>query len=294
MNDYAIMTEGLSRKFGSKWAVQDLNLKVPKGSVFGLLGPNGAGKSTTINMLMGLLPPTNGNVQILGMNPFKNDIEVKRKVGYVAEMHGFYEWMTVDETIRLVSSYHPHWNQERCRHLMNEFKLDENEKVGVLSKGTKAKLALLLAISYDPEILILDEPTSGLDPAARRNFIETILGQFQDEGKTILVSSHLLNEFSGLIDHVAFIRESKLEIVSRLDELQQKTKRIRLIFENGTPRNLVLQNTYSTSVNGREAIVVIRNFDAQKTIEEMKSTGASNILVEEMSLEDIFVEMVGS
>ena len=294
MSDYAIITEGLSRKYGSKWAVQDLSLQVPKGSVFGLLGPNGAGKSTTINMLMGLLPPTHGSVNILGLDPIKHDIEVKRRVGYVAEIHGFYEWMTVDETIRLVSAYHPYWNQERCRNLLNEFKLDSNAKTGGLSKGTKAKLALLLAISFDPEILVLDEPTSGLDPAARRNFIETILGQFQDEGKTILVSSHLLNEFSGLIDHVAFIKESRLEVVSRLDELQQKTKRIRLIFENGAPKDLKLQGMFSVSVNGREAVLAARNFDPQRTVEELKSTGATNILVEEMSLEDIFVEMVGS
>ncbi|MEW6235918.1 MAG: ABC transporter ATP-binding protein [Candidatus Omnitrophota bacterium] len=294
MNDFAIVTEGLGRKFGARWAVRHLDLKVPQGAVVGLLGPNGSGKTTTINMLMGLLPPTEGKIQVLGMNPQKDDVAIRRKTGYVPEIYGFYEWMKVDQLVALVAAYHPDWNWTLCHSLKSEFKLDGDMAVKGLSKGTKAKLALLLALSFEPPMLVLDEPTGGLDPAARRNFIETILGQYQDAGKTILVSSHLLNEFSGLLDHVAFVKEGRIEMASRLDELHRRTKRARLIFDEGIPSHINFPGAIAVKKNGREALVTCRDFDPEKTPGELKQSGASNIIIEEMTLEDIFVDLVGS
>ncbi len=294
MNDKAITTEGLGHRFGKFWAVHDLSLEIPKGSVFGLLGPNGSGKSTTINMLMGLLPPTSGAMTVMGKNPQKNDIAVRQLVGYVPEIYGFYDWMKIDELINLVAPYYPSWNWELCKSLKEEFKLDVDISVSALSKGARAKLALLLALAFEPDLLILDEPTGGLDPAARRNFIETILGRYQESGKTILVSSHLLNEFGGLIDHVAFIKEGKLELVSRLDELHQKMKRARLVFDSGVPNDLQVPGALTQRTNGREAVLTCRNFDPQQTPNQLSQTGASNVTIEDLTLEDIFVDLVGS
>ncbi len=295
MTEAVLKTNGLSRQFGKQWAVRDVNLEIPKGAVFGLLGPNGAGKSTTINMLMGLLPPTQGDINILGMNPSKQGESIRQRVGYVPEIYGFYDWMTIENLIGLVAVYHKTWNWKLCESLRSDFKLDQTQKVGELSKGMRAKLALLLALAFEPEILILDEPTSGLDPAARRTFIETILANYQESGKTILVSSHLLNEFSGLLDHVAFLREGKLELVTRLDDLHQRMKRARLIFKESIPPFLKARDVLKVRMNGREAVVTCANFDPATTPDELiQSTGAEKVLVEEMSLEDIFVDLVGS
>ncbi|MGC9326993.1 MAG: ABC transporter ATP-binding protein [Candidatus Hinthialibacter sp.] len=295
MFESVLKTQELSRRFGKEWAVRDLNLEVPKGSVFGLLGPNGAGKSTTIQMIMGLLPATKGAAYVLGMNPAKEGCAVRRRVGYVPEIYGFYEWMKVEKLIALVAAYHKTWNWTICETMRGEFRLDNQQKVGELSKGMRAKLALLLALSFEPEMLILDEPTGGLDPAARRNFIETILAHYQESGKTILVSSHLLNEFSGLLDHVAFIREGKLELVSRLDDLHKRMKRARLIFKESVPPILKARNIINVKMNGREAVVTCSDFNPDETPNELaQSTGAENVIVEEMSLEDIFVDLVGS
>lgn len=295
MFESVLKTQELSRRFGKEWAVRDLNLEVPKGSVFGLLGPNGAGKSTTIQMIMGLLPATKGAANVLGMNPAKEGCAVRRRVGYVPEIYGFYEWMKVEKLIALVAAYHKTWNWTICEAMRGEFRLDNQQKVGELSKGMRAKLALLLALSFEPEMLILDEPTGGLDPAARRNFIETILAHYQESGKTILVSSHLLNEFSGLLDHVAFIREGKLELVSRLDDLHNRMKRARLIFKESVPPILKARNIINVKMNGREAVVTCSDFNPDETPNELaQSTGAENVIVEEMSLEDIFVDLVGS
>jgi len=293
MTEWAIETERLSRKFGKQWAVWDLSLRVPKGTVYGFLGPNGAGKSTTIHMLMGLLPATEGRARVLGIDSAEDDVAIRRRVGYVAEIHGFYGWMSVDDTIGLVAPYHEHWDWDLCRSLKQEFGLDGNSKVDALSKGMRAKLALLLALSFKPEMLVLDEPTGGLDPAARRSFIETILARYQEEGKTIFVSSHLLNEFSGLIDHVAFIKDGRMQLESSTEALHQRMKRARLVFENQVPPGFSFEGALAVRSNGRECLVTVQDFDSERTPKALAQTGAASVQIEEMTLEDIFVDWVG-
>lgn len=292
MSDWAIETKGLGKRFAKKWAVRDLDLRVSKGSVIGLLGPNGVGKTTTIQMLMGLLPPTAGKISVLGIDPMKNEVRVKRRVGYVSEVHGFYEWMRVNELIGLVAPYHRDWNWDTCRNLMEEFRLDGDAQVKTLSKGMRAKLALLLALSFDPEMLILDEPTGGLDPAARRSFIETILARYQESGKTILVASHLMNEFAGLLDHVAFLRDGKLHLESSMEDLHRKVKRARLVFEDEVPSAFSVNGGLVVKKSGRELLVTFEEFDPERTPAELARTGAINVTIEEMTLEDIFVDLV--
>jgi len=295
MNEFAIVTEGLGKQFGKHWAVRNMNIKVPTGSVFGLLGPNGAGKSTTINMIMGLLPSTTGRISALGCDPVRHGLEIRARVGYVPEIQGFYDWMRINELVELVASYHDCWNWTLCSSLLAEFRLQGDAVIKNLSKGMRAKLSLLLALAFEPQMLVLDEPTGGLDPAARRNFIETILARFQETGRTILVSSHLVNEFSGLLDHVCFIREGNVELVTRLDELQRRMKRVRLVFAEQVPGNLRIEQALVTRVNGREAMLTCRDFNPQRTPEALTAqTGAVNVIVEDMTLEDIFVDLVGS
>lgn len=294
MNDIAVKTEGLGKRFGHHWAVRGFNLEIPKGTVFGLLGPNGAGKSTTIQMLMGLLPPNEGSASVLGVDPMRKGIEVRRRVGYVPEIHGFYDWMTVRELAGLVAAYHTNWSWTLYQELVKDFKLRDDSPIDTFSKGMRAKTALLLALSFDPEMLILDEPTGGLDPAARRNFIETILGRYQESGKTILVSSHLLNEFSGLLDYVGFIRDGQLEVVSKLEDLMKSVKRARLVFEDHVPSGLSVANSLAMRVNGREAAITCRDYHPSETRARLSQTGASQVIIEDMTLEDIFVDLVGS
>lgn len=171
--------------------------------------------------------------------------------------------MRVREIIAFVAAYHANWNYDLQKELIGEFALNEDYKVKELSKEMRAKLALLMALSFEPEMLILDEPAGGLDPAARRNFIETILGRYQQTGKTILVSFHLLNEFSGLINHVAFIKEGSVDLAAPLEELQKKMKRVRIVFESGTPDSLQIDGAIENKLNGREVVATFANFSEQ-------------------------------
>lgn len=293
MNEWAITTEGLGKRFGRVWAVRDLDLRVPHGAVCGLLGPNGAGKSTTIQMLLGVLPPTTGRAQVLGMDPAREDVAVRRRVGYVAEVHGFYEWMTVDRLIALVATYHVRWDWDLARTLQSEFGLNGTSRIRILSKGMRARLALLLALAFHPDLLILDEPTGGLDPAARRSFIESILGRFQEQGKTILVASHLLNEFSGLLDHVVFLKESRLVYSSSIVELNQRFKRASLLFDGPAPEELTVPGALAIRRNGRQARITLRDFDAERTPRQLAQLGARQIDICDLPLDDLFIDLVG-
>lgn len=293
MSSLAIKLSDLGQQFGKTWAVRHLDLQVPTGAVFGLLGENGAGKSTTIQMCMGLLPATEGTVNVLGLNPVTDDVAVKSSVGYVAEHHGFYENMAVDNIISMIAAYHRTWNNKLRDELQREFELAGSAQVSDLSKGMRGKLALLMALSFEPDLLILDEPASGLDPAARRHFIETILAHYQESGRTILLSSHLLNDFSGLLDHVAFLQEGKVDLFAPLQQLHDETKRVRLIYDGGVPATLTIPDAIASRRNGREASAIISDFSESHTVKQLHELNPSKVIVEDVSLEDIFVARAG-
>jgi len=175
MAETVIETRGLARRFGKVHAVDGLDLSVPRGSVFGFIGRNGAGKTTTVRMLLGLLPMTQGFRMLLGLLPMtqgsatvlgldsrKESFDIKRRVGYVPEIHHFYKWMTVGELTRFTSSFYPSWQEKKCSELLTRFELDPAKKIKELSKGMVAKAALTLALAHNPELLVLDEPTGGL------------------------------------------------------------------------------------------------------------------------------------
>src|SRR5438552_3900511 len=198
-----IEINGLTYSYGRAEAVHDFQLVVQPGRCYGLFGRNGAGKTTMMKCLLSLLRPRNGAVRVFSMDPVQHEVEVKRRLAYVPDYVAFYPWMTVRETLDYLASFRSHWNREIEHDLVARFRLDPVQRTGALSRGQKTQVALIAAICPEPELLLLDEPTSGLDPIVRREFIETVIGAYQegDPGeRTILVSTHLITEFEGLID----------------------------------------------------------------------------------------------
>jgi len=290
----AITTSQLSRKFGSQWAVNDLNLEVPRGCVYGFLGLNGAGKSTTIRMLMGLLSPTSGSATVLGCDSASEDIEVKRRTGYVPDAAVFYEWMSVREMLAFVAHYRKsRWDDRRASHLIKVFQVPPHQKIKALSKGMRAKVSLILALAFNPELLILDEPVGGLDPIARRQFIEGVLAEFMDGERTIFISSHMINEISGLVDRVGILHEGCLIRSQVAEELLRGFKRVRLFFEGEAMKAYACGGLVRARADGREAQLIIDGFDPEKTPAELARMGALQVVVEDMSLEEAFIEIAG-
>jgi ABC-2 type transport system ATP-binding protein len=204
----AIEIDSLVRRYGRHDAVNGLSLRVQPGRCYGFFGRNGAGKTTTIKCLLNLLRPTSGSVRVFGLDPRRDEVAVKSRLSYVPDNVAFYPWMTVRGALDYTASFRATWNRETEADLLSRFRLDLEQKTNRLSKGQRTQLALIAAICPEPELLVLDEPTSGLDPIVRREFIQTVIGAYQDgdpERRTVFVSTHLISEFEGLIDEFTII-----------------------------------------------------------------------------------------
>ena len=292
-NGAVIETRGLTRRFGKKLVVDSLDLAVPRGCVYGLAGRNGAGKTTTIRMLLGLLSRTRGSAKVLGLDPKKKDVAIRRRVGYVPETHHIYPWMKVREVMRFCAPFYPTWNPDRCRELLDRFGLDEGQKVRELSRGMVAKVALTLALAHEPELLVLDEPTSGLDVVVRREFLESVVRLIAEENRTVFISSHLLADVERVADRIALLDNGKLKLVEDLADLKARFRRVELSFADEPPESLPVEGIRHLTKDGRRWEAIFDRF-SQGAIEELRAAFPSaQIEAKDMGLEDIFVALVG-
>jgi ABC-2 type transport system ATP-binding protein len=316
----AIELLGLTKRFGRTLAVDNLSLKIPRGSTFGLLGPNGAGKSTTIKMLMGMLSISAGEARVLDVDVQADPVQIKRRVGYVPEAHYIYRWMRVREVLGFCQSCFPTWNDQTCREMLELFGLDPEKKVKHLSKGMLVKLSLLLAVSHEPEVLLLDEPLSGLDPIAREEFLDGVLRTICDRGQTVLISSHMLDDVRRLADTVGILNNGRLVVQGNLDALLTSTKRIRATLRDGfrpsqaaadkmgtgtSPEAFVPQSAQVGSepvpilsgvvwqrVEGREWTITVRDFSPEKFQQVQAIDGVEHAAVIDLGLEELFKDFI--
>jgi ABC-2 type transport system ATP-binding protein len=226
MNAPAIELAGIQKSFELAFTLGPLSLQVPRGSIFALIGPNGAGKSTMLNMLMGMGEPALGSIRILGLGIVEDEVEIKRRTAYVSPDMDYRAWGTVGRAIDFVRGFYPDWNSTRCEELQFAFGLHRASRVDALSFGARMKLAIVLALSRDAELLVLDEPTLGLDAIARRQFFTELLRFMQGDNRTILISSHQLTDLERFADHVAIINQGKLLAGGRMDQLVERYQQV--------------------------------------------------------------------
>ncbi len=289
----AIEINGLNYTYGRGDAVHDLNLTVRPGRCYGLFGRNGAGKTTTMKCLLNLLRPQRGKLRVFGMDPAKNEVGVKKRLAYVPDQVAFYPWMTVRETLDYLASFREHWNGDIEKDLLGRFRLDPDQSAGALSKGQRTQLALISAIAPEPELLLLDEPTSGLDPIVRREFIETVIGAYQegDPGKrTILVSTHLISEFEGLIDEFTVMDRGRDVLTLEADQARERYQKIRARFSREVPA-VEFKNALNTRRNGRE-LELIANGGSAQILEQLKLLAPDDLTTESLTLEEVFVAVL--
>ena len=290
--EWAIETVDLTKRFGRHTVVDHLSLKVPTGSVFAFLGRNGAGKTTTIRILLDLLDRNSGDARILGLDCVKRAIEIKRRVGYVAEAQQMYDWMKVDEIIWFCKGFYPTWDEAFTAELKKKLELPGDRKIGDLSRGTQAKLAMLLAMAYRPELLILDEPTAGIDVVVRRDFLEGVIELIQEEGRTVFFSSHLVHEVERVADWVGLIDQGKLVLCSTMEDLKSSVKRLVLTFESPQASVPALPGTLISEAAGKQWAVAVRGYSDQ-TMAAARALNPTEVSVQDLNLEDIFTAMVG-
>jgi ABC-2 type transport system ATP-binding protein len=286
----AIDVQGLVRRYGRTDAVTGLDLRVAPGRCYGFFGRNGAGKTTTIKCLLNLIRPTSGHVAILGLDPVRDDVAVKSRVAYVPDQVGFYPWMTVRDVLNYCASFRPRWNDDTEAMLLDQFRLDQSQKARHLSKGQHTQLALLTAICAEPDLLVLDEPTSGLDPIIRREFIQTVIGAYQDaapEERTVFVSTHLIAEFEGLIDEFTIINEGREVLTMEADLAREHYKKIFVRYQSEPP-TLDLPGVTACTRRGRELEVTVAG-DSTDLMARLSASRPDVIETESLSLEEIFV-----
>ncbi len=285
-----IQIENLSYAYGHAEAVRDLSFTVQPGRCHGLFGRNGAGKTTTMKCLLNLLRPQRGTVRVFGLDPAKKEVEVKRLLSYVPDQVVFYPWMSVRETLDYLASFRPRWNHKLEQEMFERFGLNPNQRTGGLSKGQRTQVALIAAICPETDLLVLDEPTSGLDPIVRREFIEAVIGAYQQGvpgQRTILVSTHLITEFEGLIDEFTLVDHGRAVLTLESDQARERFQKIRARFAQQPPE-VDLQGALRVNRNGRE-LELISNGSSAALMERLKLLHPEALTTESLTLEEIFV-----
>jgi len=291
----AIEIKGLNYSYGRAEAIHDLNLTVQRGRCYGLFGRNGAGKTTTMKCLLNLLRPKNGHVRVFGLDPRTQEVEVKRRLAYVPDFVAFYPWMTVRETLDYLASFRDHWNQAIEKDLLARFRLDPTKETKALSKGQRTQVALIGAICPEPELLLLDEPTSGLDPIVRREFIETVIGAYQESApgqRTIFVSTHLISEFEGLIDEFTIMDEGRAVLALGADEARERYQKIRARFPQQAPA-ADFAGALHVRRDGRN-LELIANGQREQITRQLEGLSPEALSTEALTLEEIFVATLKS
>jgi len=287
-----IEVEGLSRRFGRKQALDDINFEVPEGIVYGLVGGNGAGKTTLVKHLLGTLKAQTGSVRVLGHDPVAHPVEVLSRIGYLSEDRDLPGWMRVRDWLRYSEAFYPAWDRAYAERLRDRFNLDPGTRIKALSRGEMAKAGLLAALAFRPPLLLLDEPSSGLDPSARRNILEAIIRTVADEGRTVFFSSHLLDEVERVADRVAMVHEGRLAFEGSMEDLHAQHRRWTLHYEHAPDSRPDFADALHIEGRGQDWTVISAG-EAHTLRAEAEAAGARVVDETTASLEEIFLARVG-
>jgi ABC-2 type transport system ATP-binding protein len=256
------------------------------------VGSNGAGKTTLLKHLLGLLRATTGSVRVFGVEPVRDPVGVLGRIGYLSEEHELPEWMRVDELMRYTQAYHPTWDASYARELLETFALDPTKKIKELSKGMRAQAGLIAAVAHRPELLILDEPSSGLDAVVRRDILDAIVRAVADDGRTVIFSSHLLDEVERMSDHVTMIHGGRVTLSGPLDDVRRTCQRSRVRFVDAFDRPPALDAALAMEGSGRTWSVV-HSGTLEAFHHSVLALGGEVVESRDATLEEIFLARAG-
>jgi ABC-2 type transport system ATP-binding protein len=287
----AIEIENVSKHFGRKLALKDVSFTVPTGSVFALLGENGAGKSTLIRSLLGYHRVNSGSIRVLGLDPIRQPMEIRRAVGYVSDAPAFYEWMTVEKIGAFAAGFYPKGFMENYLATATDFQLPWKTKIRDLSKGMRSKVALALATAFQPQLLILDEPTSGLDPVVRRQFLESMIDRAA-AGQTVFLSSHQIHEVERVADWVAIVHQGLLQVVEPLEQLKNDVSQVSFSMRDPLlplPSLFDDSHVLYSSQSGRSWQLTVRSLDPNVEDRLQAIDQVFDVKVARPSLEELYI-----
>jgi ABC-2 type transport system ATP-binding protein len=289
MADYVIEIENVVKYYDGRCILDGIDLKIPRGCIYGLLGRNGLGKTTLIRILLGLESPTRGRTSLLGEDSQRLSPRTKARIGYVAEGHNLIQNYRVKRLIGICKGLATHWNDQFFSSLLRTFRLPMDRKVKEMSAGMRAQLNLVLAMATEPELLILDDPTLGLDTVARRQFLELAIELIQKQDRTILFSSHILSDVERIADRVGVLVGGRLVVDCELEDLKNRIKKLQVLFPQKAPANLFITEIINQRVRDREIVMTVANWNDRKQ-SMLETFGPESCTELPMTLEDIFIE----
>lgn len=277
----------LTKYYGKIKGIENLSLELNEGEIFGFIGPNGAGKSTTIKCIMNLINKNSGDIYIDGKINNKDDLELKEIIGYLPSEISLYDDMTVKQILDYNAQFYKKDTSFKRKELVTKFQLDESKKVEQLSLGNLKKLGIVLALVHDPKLIILDEPTSGLDPIMQDVFYN-ILKEEREKGNTIFYSTHILSEIKKICDRVGIIKDGNLIKVETLKEMKNNNLVI-VTIKSRKIANIKTELKFKILEETEEEIKILYNDDINKLIKLLECYNLEKLLIEELSIEDMFI-----
>jgi len=292
MEHAVVEVNELSRTFAQKTALDRVSFRASAGQVYGLVGSNGAGKTTLIKHLLGLLRASTGSVRVFGLDPVRDPVGVLSRIGYLSEERELPEWMSIEELMCYTQAYHPSWDAAYARELLDTFALDPRKKIKELSKGMRAQTGLIAAVAHRPELLILDEPSSGLDVVVRRDILDAVVRAVADDGRTVIFSSHLLDEVERMSDHVTLMHQGRVALSGVLDDVRREYQRSRVRFAENFDQPPVLDTALMMEGSGRTWSVV-HSGSLDQFRQSVLARGGEIVESRDATLEEIFLARAG-
>jgi len=291
---FVIATSDLHKQYAGVEALRGMTLQVPAGSIYGFLGRNGAGKTTTIKVLLGMTRPTSGSAQLFGrpVDASAESVNTRRRVGFVSDEKDLFDYMTVDEMIAFTTPFFPRWRADLEQRYRRAFELPGDRKIKALSRGTRTKLALLLALCRGAELLILDEPTSGLDPAMTEEVLQALVGHVASEEMTVFFSSHQISEVDQIGDHVAIVDRGRVVVSGALDDLREQYRRVQLVFDGDAPEAAFRAPGVQRVRRQGRVMTVLSSNGAEAVVDEARALNPVSVDIVPVTLKEIFLETV--
>jgi len=279
-----ISISGLNKSYNKKSVLKNVNLSVEPGQILGLVGPNGAGKTTCLQALLGLTS-YDGNIDVLGYNPNKQRVKMLNDVAYISDVAVLPKWLKVSQAISYMQGVHPNFNQEKAATFLAKTNINNNSKIGSLSKGMVTQLHLALVLAIDAKILILDEPTLGLDILTRRQFYTHLLEDFYTEDKSIIVTTHQIEEIEHILTDVAFIREGEIVLNQSVDTIRERFKLLAVNNEH-KEKAMALNPLVSNSMMGMTTMLFdLTNLETISDLGKVSSPSLADVFVGVMTQE---------
>ncbi|MEO2014163.1 MAG: ABC transporter ATP-binding protein [Fuerstiella sp.] len=284
--------DSVSRRFGQQLALDNVSFEVQQGVVYGLVGSNGAGKTTIMKHILGLLRARQGTVHVFGKDPAVDSVEVLQRIGHLCEHRELPEWMRIHELMWYTQAHYPNWKPEYCQELLETFALDPTKRIRDLSKGMRAQVGLIAAVSHHPDLLLLDEPSTGLDAIVRKDILNAVIRAVADDGRTAIFSSHLLDEVERMSDQVLMIDSGRIVLQGTVEEIRQQHRAISICYPEGctTPPSVV--GVLSVEGRGRHWQLIAEG-DGNEIRQRLLSTDGEILDVRPASLEEVFVARAG-